>query len=130
MRSWRDVAACRGVDLDVFFPPAIDHGTGTWESNGWTAGPAKAICASCPVADICLADAFATGSVFGVRGGFNLSDHKGDLRAARATRLRLCGWCHDVFTATPANTTYCSDPCRDASRAAQHAADRERRKAS
>jgi len=37
---WRDLAACQGVDIDVFF--------------GHNAGRAKALCARCPVSAECL----------------------------------------------------------------------------
>lgn len=44
--EWRDLAACRGYSLALFFPP-----------NGHLTSEAEQICGSCPVAAACLADA-------------------------------------------------------------------------
>lgn len=55
---WRDLAACAGSHADLFFP-----------TRGEATGPAKAVCASCPVSEQCLADALAHGEKFGVWGG-------------------------------------------------------------
>jgi WhiB family transcriptional regulator, redox-sensing transcriptional regulator len=61
--DWRQFAACRLADPDLFFPVS-------------TAGPsleqlarAKAICQRCPVRRECLAFALATCQVHGVWGG-------------------------------------------------------------
>jgi hypothetical protein len=40
---WRELAACRGIDPEVFFP-----------GRGETAGPARRVCAACPVRQSCL----------------------------------------------------------------------------
>lgn len=48
--SWRDRAECRGVDPDVFYPTAPQEG----QAPDW--GPARAICARCPVIDDCRAN--------------------------------------------------------------------------
>jgi len=40
---WREQAACRGVELDVFYP-----------ERGQKAGPARQVCARCPVCQPCL----------------------------------------------------------------------------
>lgn len=45
--SWRHDAACRGMDVDLFFPHDKD-----WRE----AEPGKAVCAVCPVSDQCLLD--------------------------------------------------------------------------
>lgn len=45
--SWRHDAACRGMDVDLFFP----------HDNDWReAEHGKAVCAVCPVADECLGE--------------------------------------------------------------------------
>jgi WhiB family transcriptional regulator, redox-sensing transcriptional regulator len=41
--AWMDRARCRDADPDVFFPP-----------KGGAVGPARSICADCPVTDECL----------------------------------------------------------------------------
>lgn len=57
---WREFASCRGHDLSVFFP-----------DDGDAAGiaRAKAICADCPVADLCLSYAVETNQTEGIWGG-------------------------------------------------------------
>ena len=56
--GWRDDAACRGLDTDVFFPLTDED-----------AGPAKEICATCPVREACLEFALQTRQADGVWGG-------------------------------------------------------------
>lgn len=57
------LAACRGADPGLFFPlPGEDD------------GPAKAVCARCPITRQCLARALANGEPWGVWGGVNLAD--------------------------------------------------------
>ena len=50
--NWRDRAACRGVDPELFFPESSDEPL----VRGQVAA-AKAVCRVCPVRDRCLADA-------------------------------------------------------------------------
>ena len=58
--SWRDEALCRGFDLGVFFPDEGDTAAIT---------AAKEICASCPVAEDCLAFAVENNQTEGIWGG-------------------------------------------------------------
>lgn len=70
--TWRDLAACRGMDTNLFYPRRGD-------SVG--VARARAVCASCPVRQECLDDALATESpsdggsatraTVGVRGGLS-----------------------------------------------------------
>lgn len=55
---WRELAACRGTDLDVFFP-----------GRGESAGPARQACAQCPVRQPCLDYAITNRIVHGIWGG-------------------------------------------------------------
>jgi WhiB family transcriptional regulator, redox-sensing transcriptional regulator len=58
---WRDLAACRGLvtaEYDPFFAATEDGDR-----------QAKAICATCSVADPCLAFAVRTGQLWGIWGG-------------------------------------------------------------
>ena len=55
---WRELAACRGADLDVFFP-----------GRGQSAGPARQVCAACPVRQRCLDYAITNRITYGVWGG-------------------------------------------------------------
>ena len=58
--NWREDAACAGSDTSIFFPAGEDE-----ELNA----EAKAVCAECPVADLCLQYALATNQTEGVWGG-------------------------------------------------------------
>ncbi|MGH9224375.1 MAG: WhiB family transcriptional regulator [Acidimicrobiales bacterium] len=60
---WRDRAACRGSDPDLFFPIG-STGVAVEELRA-----AKALCATCPVREQCLAFALATNQEAGVWGG-------------------------------------------------------------
>lgn len=60
--SWRDKAACRDMDSELFFP------SGTTGAALGQAERAKAVCAGCPVAEACLAWALVTGQDAGVWG--------------------------------------------------------------
>ncbi len=55
---WRQRAACRGTDLDVFFP-----------ERGETAGPARQVCARCQVRQPCLEYALSNRITHGIWGG-------------------------------------------------------------
>lgn len=57
--DWRDQAACRGMDTNLFFPERGHNAT----------DEVKAACASCPVAQQCLDYAMALGDRFGIWGG-------------------------------------------------------------
>ena len=46
VRNWRLLAACRGMDPALFFPERGDV---------YTVQGAQAVCATCPVAEQCLA---------------------------------------------------------------------------
>ena len=63
--GWREEAACRGADLALFFP-----------SRGESAGPARQICASCPVRELCLDYALRHGIVHGIWGGLTERDRR------------------------------------------------------
>jgi WhiB family transcriptional regulator, redox-sensing transcriptional regulator len=55
---WREQAACRGTDLDVFYP-----------ERGQTAGSARQVCAQCPVRQPCLDYALSNRITHGIWGG-------------------------------------------------------------
>lgn len=48
--GWRDMAACRGADPELFYPPKQGPEDVTYRS-------ARRICGGCPVAADCLAEA-------------------------------------------------------------------------
>jgi WhiB family redox-sensing transcriptional regulator len=55
---WRELAACRGADLNLFFP-----------ERGESAGPARRVCAACPVREPCLDYAITNRISHGIWGG-------------------------------------------------------------
>ena len=74
--DWQDDAECRGADTTVFFPVS--------EAD---AGPAQAICATCPVAEACLEYAISTRQPDGVWGGLTPTErHRLIRRRQKAAR--------------------------------------------
>ena len=65
LAGWRYRAACRGTDLQVFFP-----------GRGETAEPARQICAGCPVRQPCLDYALSHGITHGIWGGLTERDRR------------------------------------------------------
>lgn len=63
--SWRESAACRDADHELFFPISA-AGSSLAEIR-----KAKAICARCPVQPECLRYALATGQEYGIWGGYD-----------------------------------------------------------
>jgi WhiB family transcriptional regulator, redox-sensing transcriptional regulator len=74
--AWRYRAACRGADLEVFFP-----------GRGESAEPARQICARCPVRQPCLDYAISHGIVDGIWGGLAERDRR-PLRSRHAGAAR------------------------------------------
>ncbi|ASR85352.1 WhiB family transcription factor [Mycobacterium phage Tierra] len=70
--AWEADALCAQVDPELFFP-----------DKGQSSKPAKAICAACPVREVCLDRALASGEQFGIWGGETAYDRKLMLRAGR-----------------------------------------------
>lgn len=69
---WRQKAACRGVDPDIFFPVSDEE-----------ADDAKAICGQCPVQDLCLEWALSTREKEGVWGGATERERRRIIRRRR-----------------------------------------------
>ncbi|MDP8938230.1 MAG: WhiB family transcriptional regulator [Actinomycetota bacterium] len=65
LTSWRREAACRDMDTDIFFPLTDEE-----------AGPAKAVCATCPVRSECLQFALASRQHDGVWGGLTEAERR------------------------------------------------------
>jgi WhiB family redox-sensing transcriptional regulator len=78
---WRELAACRGTDLEVFFP-----------GRGETAGPARQVCAACLVRQPCLDYAISNRITHGIWGGLTERERRalrsGWVRASRRERDR------------------------------------------
>jgi WhiB family transcriptional regulator, redox-sensing transcriptional regulator len=65
---WREAAACLDVESEVsFFPDNEDLGAIV---------TAKAICATCPVADVCLTWAIETNQSEGIWGGHTAKERR------------------------------------------------------
>ena len=73
---WRERAACRGADLDLFFP-----------GRGEPADPARRVCARCPVREPCLDYALRHGITHGIWGGLTERDRRA-LRTRRVSTSR------------------------------------------
>ena len=76
---WREQAACRDAELDVFFP-----------ERGESAGPARQVCARCPVRQPCLDYAISNRIAYGIWGGLTGRERRAQqsrwVRAARQDR--------------------------------------------
>jgi len=72
--SWRQRAACRGVDPDVFYPVSDEE-----------AEEAKSICRVCPVREACLEYALANRERDGVWGGATERERRRMVRQRRKT---------------------------------------------
>ena len=70
---WRELAACRGADLNLFFP-----------ARGGSAEPARQVCAACPVRQPCLDYAVSNAITDGIWGGLTERER----RALRTSYLR------------------------------------------
>jgi WhiB family transcriptional regulator, redox-sensing transcriptional regulator len=73
--NWRDHAACRPLDPDLFFPVSTSGASLT------DIEAAKRVCQRCPVAAACLRLALDLGQVSGVWGG-TTEEERGALRRA------------------------------------------------
>ena len=72
--AWRQRAACRGADSEIFFPMTDDD-----------AGDAKSICQQCPVRQACLEWALVTRERDGVWGGATERERRRMIRQRRRT---------------------------------------------
>jgi WhiB family transcriptional regulator, redox-sensing transcriptional regulator len=73
-KRWRDHAACRGIDPDVFYPVTDEE-----------AEPAKAVCDQCSVRQACLEYALAAREREGVWGGATERERRRIIRQRRRT---------------------------------------------
>jgi WhiB family redox-sensing transcriptional regulator len=72
--AWRQRAACRGVEPDIFYPISEEE-----------AEEAKAICAGCTVNEACLEYALANRERDGVWGGATERERRRYIRQRRRT---------------------------------------------
>ena len=74
---WRDDAACRDADPDVFFPD------GDVRAAREQVKTAKLICRACPVKIICLSWALDSGQEHGIWGGLTEDERRTRYRRSR-----------------------------------------------
>ncbi|WP_289008025.1 WhiB family transcriptional regulator [uncultured Thermomonospora sp.] len=82
--SWRNNAACLGVDPDLFFPP---------QGGATNGAEAKQICGGCPVQAECLDYAVTTAQKYGIWGGTNERERR-EIRKQRGLIVKTepaCG---------------------------------------
>ncbi len=73
-QSWRQHAACRGLDPEIFYPASDEE-----------AGAAKAVCALCSVEESCLEFALSAREREGVWGGATERERRRIIRQRRRT---------------------------------------------
>ena len=98
--DWRRSAACDGMDSALWFP-----------DDNQPATLAKAICATCPVREVCLEENLW--EYHGIFGGTS-NDERKRLRRGRKRPpvLVRCGGCPVVFLREGDHRIYCSSGCR------------------
>jgi WhiB family redox-sensing transcriptional regulator len=74
-QPWRLIAACRGMDPDVFHPPDERHDTSR----------ARATCKKCPVWSDCLDYAIGANELLGIWGGMNRRQREVERRRRERT---------------------------------------------
>lgn len=107
--SWRDSAACRHSDTEIFFPVS-SVGAGAAETSR-----AKAICARCPVRQACLTYALATNQVYGIWGGYDEDERRVLRRRQRRAARASAG--APASSASSASSALRSSPASSAPRA-------------
>lgn len=70
--TWRQHAACRGLDPEIFYPPSDE------ESE-----EAKSVCGECPVRQLCLEHALVHRERDGVWGGLTERERRRIVRQRR-----------------------------------------------
>ncbi|MGW2639949.1 WhiB family transcriptional regulator [Streptomyces sp. NPDC001348] len=80
MDNWRDHAACRHEDPDLFFP------VGTTGPAVLQARQAKTVCERCPVREQCLDWALDTSQTIGIWGGTTEGERRALKRRAASRR--------------------------------------------
>lgn len=81
VQGWRDEAACRFEDPELFFPVAEGRGSAAAAALRQV-NQAKAVCRRCPVRAECLRWAQDTVQDVGVWGGFSVTERR-EMRSRR-----------------------------------------------
>lgn len=72
--SWRSLAACAGIDPEIFYPASEDEAD---------ARPAKLVCAECEVREACLEHALIVREKDGIWGGATERERRRMIRQRR-----------------------------------------------
>lgn len=75
-------AACRGMDLNIFYPDRLDHLAVMRSADPY---PAKTVCEGCEVKVECLEYALDFGERWGCWGGTNEKERRSIRRRRRAS---------------------------------------------
>ncbi|TXL57444.1 WhiB family transcriptional regulator [Aeromicrobium terrae] len=78
--DWQNEGACRDVEPDAFFSPEAERGLRRVRREE----AAKALCARCPVLDVCREHALTVQEPYGVWGGLSESERHELLQSTRA----------------------------------------------
>lgn len=98
---WLDDAACTPLRAELF-----------WPDKGGDSGPAKAVCAGCPVKRQCLEYALKEGEINGIWGGLDPAERK--LRRPAISRpANECVNGHDLELVGTRRDGYCRQCDRD-----------------
>lgn len=77
MSNWENDAACRGLNTEMFFPPADENESRRPSPAAIAAAlPAKRICFACPVVSDCLNWAIESGQRSGIFGGLTAYERR------------------------------------------------------
>ena len=76
--TWRKRAACKGIDVEIFYPDTEDP-----QMEPTVAAPAKAVCAQCPVRQACLEHALVNRERQGIWGGMTERERRRIIRQRR-----------------------------------------------
>lgn len=103
--AWRQLAACAGMDPELFYP---DGGAPAPGKKPHIVYPAEAVaaCNRCPVRRACLDYAITNRELYGLWGGKSPTERK-KLRGATAA----CNGCGNQYQRIPGGLRYCPE-CR------------------
>lgn len=110
-QNWRDHAACRDEDPELFFPALEDDAAAA-------TAQARAICAGCPVRTQCLQFALSSPERFGTWAGLTEVERRG-MRPSAPAGPRMCAkklhvlTAENTYTSTNGELTWCR-ACRNA----------------
>ena len=100
---WRVLAACRGVDPNLFVP-----------ERGEDSAEAKKVCRRCPSIHECAVYGISNANTRGVWGGLSWEERK-EARGLMG-RMDICAECDEPFHTYRPTERYCGEECRRTAR--------------